>query len=173
MDNENINKLCFIRLEEMILDRKLEFLQGTIDNPMRRNTFFPFINKINYYECVEEVIKDAVKRYFKIQIDDIFEDEYDFPYLSDLCFFIKGILGSLGNFEILWLVESDVEGIIIDKRKDGTIDKITTAEDVNYQVVFKALMFELKQECYRMEGYNLDEQKLKKMKINKKENKND
>lgn len=173
MNNEDVNKLCFIRLEEMIQARKLEFLQATIDNPKRLETFYPFVNKINYYECVEEVIKDAVKRYFKIQIDDIFEDEYDFPYLSDLCFFVKGILGSLGNFEILWFIESDVEGIIIDKCEDGTIDKITTAEDVNYQVVFKALMFELKQECYRMEGYNLDEQKLKKMKLNKEENKND
>ena len=44
---------------------------------------------------------------------------------------------------------------------------------MNYQVVFKALMFELKQECYRMEGYNLDDQGLKKIKINKEENKND
>lgn len=90
-----------------------------------------------------------------------------------MCFFVKGILGSLGNLEIIWFIEPDVKGIIIDKRDDGTIDKITTGEDVNYQVVFKALMFELKQECYRMEGYDLDAQGLKKIKINKEENKND
>ena len=173
MDNENIDKLCFKKLGEKIQDRRLDFLQISIDNPKRLKTFYPFVSKINYYECVEKVIKDAIKEYFEIQIDDIFENEYEFPYLSDLCFFVKGILGSLGNFEIVWLIESDVEGIIIDRLEDGTIDKITTGEDVNYQVVFKALMFELKQECYRMEGYNLDEQKLKKMKLNKEENKND
>ena len=162
MNNENMNKLCFIKLEEMIQAKKIEFLQIAIDNPKRLETFYPFVNKVNYYECVEEVIKDAVKEYFEIQICDIFEDEYDFPYLSELCFFIKGILGSLENFEILWFVDSSVKDLVIDKREDGTIDKITTGEDINYQVVFKALMFELKQECYRMEGYNLDEQKIKK-----------
>lgn len=173
MSNEDINKLCFIKFEEMIQAYKLEFLQDKIDNPLRLQTFYPFINKVNYYECVEKVIKDAVKRYYGIYIDDIFESEYNFSYLSDLCFFVKGILGSLGNLEIIWFIEPDVKGIIIDKREDGTIDKITTGEDVNYQVVFKALMFELKQECYRMEGYNLDVQGLKKIKINKEENKND
>ncbi len=173
MNNEGVNKLCFEELGEKIQEKSIEFLQIHIDDPKRLETFYPFTNKTKYYECVEEVIKDAVKRHFKIQIDDIFEDEYDFPYLSDLCFFVKGILGSLGNFEILWFIESDVEGIIIDKREDGTIAKITTREDVDCQLLFKALMFELKQECYRMEGYNLDEQKLKKMKLNKEENKND
>ena len=48
MSNDDINKLCFIKLEEMIQAYKLEFLQDKIDNPLRLQTFYPFINKVNY-----------------------------------------------------------------------------------------------------------------------------
>ena len=167
------NKPCYKEIEEMIAARKHEFLLTQVDDPSRLSTNFPLTDKINYYNCVEEVIKEVVNAYYGIQIENIFEDDYDFPYLSELCFYIKGIIGSLECWEIVWYIDTEVEDIIIEKREDGTIDKITTGKNLNYQKIFKLLMAELKQECYRMEGHNLDSQELRKIKINKEESKND
>lgn len=170
-----VNKPCFRELEEMIEARQDEFLIPEFDNPKRISTAFPTIDRAIYYHCVEDAIKEAVEKYSGIKIEDVFDDDYDFPFLSDLCFFVKAILASFQTWgaEIVWFIDPNVKDMVVEKKKDGSIDNIVTGEDPNYQMVFKVLMFELKQECYRMEGYNLDTQGLKKIKINKEESKND
>ncbi len=170
-----MNKPCFRELEEMIEARQDEFLIPGFDNPKRILTAFPTMDRAIYYHCVEDVIKEAVEKYSGIKIEDVFDDDYDFPFLSDLCFFVKAILASFQTCgaEIVWFIDPNVKDMVVEKKQDGSIDNIITGEDPNYQMVFKVLMFELKQECYRMEGYNLDTQGLKKIKINKEESKND
>ncbi len=173
MDTIEINKPCFMEIEGMLEDKQLEFTELNIVDPARFLTAYPFTNKVKYYKCVEDVIKEIADKYCDIQIEDIFTSNYNIPFMEDLCFFIKGLLSSLNNWEIKWYVDNEVKNVVIEKLKDGNIDSITTEKNADYQMVFKALMFELKQECFRMEGYNFDEQSLKKIKINKEESKND
>lgn len=160
MDTIEVNKPCFMEIEGMLAAKQLEFTEFKTEDPARALTTYPFVNKLNYYRCVEEVIKELADKYCDIQIEDIFTSNYDIPFMKDLCFFIKGLLSSLNSWEIIWYVDPEVKNVVIEKLKDGNIDSITTGENIDYQMVFKALMFELKQECYRMEGYNLDTQRL-------------
>ena len=160
MDTIEVNKPCFMEIEGMLAAKQLEFTDFKTEDHARSLTTYPFVNKLNYYRCVEEVIKELADKYCDIQIEDIFTSNYDIPFMKDLCFFIKGLLSSLNSWEIIWYVDPEVKNVVIEKLKDGNIDSITTGENIDYQMVFKALMFELKQECYRMEGYNLDTQRL-------------
>lgn len=173
MDTIEVNKPCFMEIEGMLAAKQLEFTEFEIEDPARALTAYPFTNKLEYYRCVEEVIKELADKYCDIQIEDIFTSDYNIPFMKDLCFFVKGLLSSLSSWEIIWYVDSEVKDLVIQKLDNGNIDSITTEENADYQIVFKALMFELKQECYRMEGYNLDNQRLIKIKINKEESKND
>ena len=160
MDTIELNKPCFMEIEGMLAAKQLEFTEFKIENPARALTAYPFTNKLEYYRCVEEVIKELADKYCDIQIEDIFTSDYNIPFMKDLCFFIKGLLSSLNSWEIIWYVDPEVKNVVIEKQKNGNIDSITTGENIDYQMVFKTLMFELKQECYRMEGYNLDTQRL-------------
>ena len=160
MDTIELNKPCFMEIEGMLAAKQLEFTEFKIEDSARALTTYPFVNKLNYYKCVEEVIKEIADKYCDIQIEDIFTSNYDIPFMKDLCFFIKGLLSSLNCWEITWYIDDNVKSITIEKQKNGNIDSITTGENIDYQMVFKSLMFELKQECYRMEGYNLDTQRL-------------
>lgn len=160
MDTIELNKPCFMEIEGMLAAKQLEFTEFKNVDPARFLTTYPFVNKLNYYKCVEEVIKEIADKYCDIQIEDIFTSDYNIPFMKDLCFFIKGLLSSLNSWEIIWYVDPEVKNVVIEKLKDGNIDSISTGENIDYQMVFKALMFELKQECYRMEGYNLDTQRL-------------
>lgn len=160
MDTIEVNKPCFMEIEGMLAAKQLEFTEFEIEDPTRTLTVYPFTNKLEYYRCVEEVIKELADKYCNIQIEDIFTSDYNIPFIKDLCFYIKGLLSSLNNWEIIWYVDSEVKDLVIQKLDNGNIDSITTGENIDYQKVFKALMFELKQECYRMEGYNLNTQRL-------------
>ena len=160
MDTIEVNKPCFMEIEGMLAAKQHEFTEFKIEDPARVLTAYPFTNKLEYYRCVEEVIKELADKYCDIQIEDIFTSDYNIPFIKDLCFFVKGLLSSLSSWEIIWYVDSEVKDLVIQKLDNGNIDSITTGENIDYQKVFKALMFELKQECYRMEGYNLNTQRL-------------
>jgi len=160
MDTIEVNKPCFMEIEGMLAAKQLEFTEFEIEDPTRALTVYPFTNKLEYYRCVEEVIKELADKYCNIQIEDIFTSDYNIPFIKDLCFYIKGLLSSLSSWEIIWYVDSEVKDLVIQKLDNGNIDSIITGENIDYQKVFKALMFELKQECYRMEGYNLNTQRL-------------
>lgn len=160
MDTIEVNKPCFMEIEGMLAAKQLEFTEFEIEDPTRALTAYPFINKLKYYICVEEIIKELADKYCNIQIEDIFTSDYNIPFMNDLCFFIKGLLSSLNNWEITWYVNHEVKDLVIRKLDNSIIDSIITGENIDYQMVFKALMFELKQECYRMEGYNLNTQRL-------------
>lgn len=160
MDTIEVNKPCFMEIEGMLAAKQHEFTEFKIEDPARALTAYPFTNKLEYYRCVEEVIKELADKYCDIQIEDIFTSNYNIPFMKDLCFYIKGLLSSLSSWEIIWYVDPEVKDLVIQKLDNGNIDSITTGENVDYQMVFKALMFELKQECYRMEGYNLNTQRL-------------
>ena len=160
MDTIEVNKPCFMEIEGMLAAKQFEFTEFEIEDPTRALTAYPFTNKLEYYRCVEEVIKELADKYCDIQIEDIFTSNYNIPFMKDLCFYIKGLLSSLSSWEIIWYVDPEVKDLVIQKLDNGNIDSITTGENVDYQMVFKALMFELKQECYRMEGYNLNTQRL-------------
>ena len=160
MDTIEVNKPCFMEIEGMLAAKQHEFTEFKIEDPARALTAYPFTNKLEYYRCVEEVIKELADKYCDIQIEDIFTSNYNIPFMKDLCFYIKGLLSSLSSWEIIWYVDPEVKDLVIQKLDNGNIDSITTGENIDYQKVFKALMFELKQECYRMEGYNLNTQRL-------------
>lgn len=160
MDTIEVNKPCFMEIDGMLAAKQLEFTEFKIEDPARVLTAYPFTNKLEYYRCVEEVIKELANKYCDIQIEDIFTSDYNIPFMKDLCFYVKGLLSSLNSWEITWYVNPEVKNLVIRKLDNSIIDSITTGENIDYQMVFKALMFELKQECYRMEGYNLDTQRL-------------
>ena len=90
------------------------------------------INKLEYYRCVEEVIKELADKYCDIQIEDIFTSDYNLPFMKDLCFFVKGLLSSLSSWEIIWYVDSEVKDLVIQKLDNGNIDSITTGENIDY-----------------------------------------
>ena len=136
MDNIKIsNKPCFMEMQQMIESRKDEFTETQVDDQTRSFTRFPFINKVRYYECLEDSIKKVIDKYTDIQVEDIFKDNYEISFLQDLCFFVKEILSSIQGLEIIWYIDDDQKGIRLDKVENGIIDAITTGKDINYQVI--------------------------------------
>lgn len=152
---------CISELDEKMACSQHKFTINVIEDTFRYFTSFPMMDKIKYYECLEESIKDIISQFYNIQIEDIFESEYNVPFLKDLCFYVKGIVEQLQKMNFLWFIE-DTDEIILEKNAEGNISKVITGENVDYQKAFKLFMSELKQECYHMEGYNIDVLKLKK-----------
>ena len=139
----------------------------------RAQTLYSHLDKVKFYECIENSLKYIIEKGCCIKVDDIFECDCDITFMEKFCYLIKRKLSVLQGYEIEWYIEAGRTDVAIGTDDKGIIEAIITGESPDYSSVFKVLMFELKQECFRMEGYNLDEQSLKKIKINKEENKND
>ena len=89
MDTIEVNKTFFMEIEGMLAAKQLEFTEYKIEDPARALTAYPFTNKLEYYRCVEEVIKELADKYCDIQIEDIFTSDYNIPFMNDLCLFVK------------------------------------------------------------------------------------
>ena len=153
-------RACVSGIDNKVWANKEVFTIKEISNPKRLFTIYPNVDKIKFYETVEEELKFDIEEFFDISIGDIFKDNYDqafgSKYMEDLCHYVLGILGALQGFSIIWSDDARAVEPTLVKTQSGITDELLTEEHVNTFEVFKMLLLELKNECYRMEGYNLE-----------------
>lgn len=155
--------VCIKSIEDLIDANQGKFLNISIRDKKRLLTNYAFVDKIKYCETVEEVIKTILKDAYGIITDNLFETDFDTKFASTLCYYLLGVLGAYQAMSIIWYSE-DVDIPVFERGEKGNIDRFITNDNINYLQIFRILLLELKRDCYRMEGYNLEDETLLKLK---------
>lgn len=153
-------RACIRQVESLLEYYSDEFLiTEAIDDNRLKNILYPYLDKVKYYHTIEKDIKVILENVYGITGNLYDVEILDEVFAQDLCHYLIGILGSLQGSCFLWYIEK-IENPTIVKDEFGNITRLETNEHINFNQVFKMLLFELKRECYRMEGYNLEDKKL-------------